>query len=323
MASRLDGFQKLALATTVVTYLLIIVGASVRASGAGLGCPDWPLCFGLLVPPLSAESLPAGYDPADFSAVRTWTEYGNRLFGVLTGVLITATFAAALALHRRNRRVLYAAAAAFVLVGFEGWQGGRVVADRLAPGTVSLHLLGALLIVSILLYATVAALLPAPLAQPSTARRRIGWTAWGLLILTLGQVVLGAEVRGRIDRIVRSMEATRDSALELVGPIDITHRQLSLVVLAAAIALGVHVWRRSGERGLVLAAAAVVLVSGAQILVGLALAYLDMPPVAQVTHVSLSSLLIGAQTLLALLALRLPEKASSGEARSLSATARG
>jgi cytochrome c oxidase assembly protein subunit 15 len=309
--SRLDGFQRLALATTVVTYLLIVVGASVRASGAGLGCPDWPRCFGAWIPPLSAEQLPVGFDRTAFNPVHTWTEYGNRLFGVLTGFLITATFVAALLGHRRSPRILWSTSAAFILVGFEGWQGGRVVADRLAPGTVSLHLLGALLIVSLLLYGTVAAFLPRPLSSPSAGRRRIGITAWSLLVLTLGQVVLGTEIRGQIDRIVRSGAASREAALGLVGWTDMVHREVSLLVLAAAIALGVHVWRRRREKALRLPAAAVIALSGTQIAVGVILAYLALPPAAQVAHVSLSSLLIGAETLVALLALRLPEDATA------------
>jgi len=304
---RPDGFQKLALATTAVTFMLIGVGASVRASGAGLGCPDWPRCFGSWVPPTSPSQLPAGFDRAAFNPVHTWTEYGNRLFGVLSGVLIAASFAAAIAWHRRSPRVLWPTAAAFLLVGLEGWQGGRVVAARLAPGTVSLHLLGALVIVSLLLYATVAAFFPQPLPSPSPGRRRIGLTAWGLLVLTVVQVVLGAEIRGQIDRIARSGVASRETALGLVGPLDIVHRQISLLVLAAAIALGIHVWRRRRERALLLSAGAVVVIGCAQIAVGVILAYLSIPPLAQVAHVCLSSLLIGAQILLALLALRLPE----------------
>jgi heme A synthase len=88
---RLKSFARLALATTVATYLLILVGALVRASGAGLGCPDWPMCYGRWIPPTSVSQLPAGYDPATFNAILTWTEYTNRLLGVSIGFLIIAT----------------------------------------------------------------------------------------------------------------------------------------------------------------------------------------------------------------------------------------
>ena len=64
---RLTSFQKLALWTTGVTYLLILVGGLVRASGAGLGCPDWPRCFVSWIPPASAAQLPTGFDASQFN----------------------------------------------------------------------------------------------------------------------------------------------------------------------------------------------------------------------------------------------------------------
>jgi len=93
---RFDAFQKLALATTATTYLLILVGGLVRAAGAGLGCPDWPKCFGSWVPPTGADQLPPGFDPAQFNPALAWTEYLNRLLGVLVGCLIFATLVAAI-----------------------------------------------------------------------------------------------------------------------------------------------------------------------------------------------------------------------------------
>src|SRR4029453_2067836 len=72
-AGRLDVFQGLAPATTAVTYRLILVGGLVRASGAGLGCPDWPKCFGLWIPPASAAELPPEFDPSQFNQMLMWT----------------------------------------------------------------------------------------------------------------------------------------------------------------------------------------------------------------------------------------------------------
>ena len=88
---RLTSFQRLALWTTATTYFLILVGGLVRASGAGLGCPDWPRCFGSWIPPASAADLPPQFDPALFNPTLMWTEYLNRLLGVTVGFLILAT----------------------------------------------------------------------------------------------------------------------------------------------------------------------------------------------------------------------------------------
>ena len=80
--NRYTSFQKLALWTTAVTYFLILVGGLVRASGAGLGCPDWPRCFGSWIPPASAAELPPQFDASQFNRTLMWTEYLNRLLGV-------------------------------------------------------------------------------------------------------------------------------------------------------------------------------------------------------------------------------------------------
>ena len=175
---RLSSFQRVAIVTTAITYFLILVGGLVRASGAGLGCPDWPKCFGSWIPPASAAALPLQFDPSQFNPMLMWTEYLNRLLGVTVGLLIFATVVSAWRHHRRDPRILWSAIAALLLTGFQGWLGGRVVAHELAAWIVTVHLIVALIIVSLLLYATVSAFRPlaplarlAPLAHATTLRR--------------------------------------------------------------------------------------------------------------------------------------------------------
>ncbi len=183
----LSSFQRLALCTTAITYLLILVGGLVRASGAGLGCPDWPRCFGSWIPPASAAQLPSRFDPSLFNPTLMWTEYLNRLLGVTVGFLIFATAVSAWRHYRREPRILGATVAALLLTGFQGWLGGRVVANELAAWIVTIHMIFALAIVQLLLYATVRSLSrgggpPSPFLI-------------ALIVVTMVQIGLGTQVR--------------------------------------------------------------------------------------------------------------------------------
>ena len=319
---RLTRFQRLAMWTTATTYLLILVGGLVRASGAGLGCPDWPRCFGSWVPPLSAADLPAQFDPTQFNAVLMWTEYLNRLLGVTVGFLIFATLVIAIRDHRRAPRILWPTALAFLLVGFEGWLGGVVVKHELASWIVTVHLVVALVLVSLLLYATVFAFfverppsrastsaLPGD-ASPASApsRTALMWTTLLLIAVTLIQVTLGAQVRAGIDDAVAA-GTPRVDARATVGAFDHWHREAALVVFALAVIVLVQVTRAPflGAPSprpvpLVRAAYAVAALVAVQIAIGLSLAYVGLTPPAQVAHLTAASLLLGAETVLFLLA---------------------
>ena len=136
---RLNVFQKAALITTATTYLLIAVGGLVRATDAGLGCPDWPLCFNQWIPPTSAEQIVSTDQAKLFDLFKAWTEYLNRVFGMITGFLILGTLILAVRGYRNNKRVLYATISAFILVLFEGWLGGQVVKSGLRPLILTAH----------------------------------------------------------------------------------------------------------------------------------------------------------------------------------------
>jgi hypothetical protein len=137
LSRRLSSFQRLALATTVTTYFLILVGGLVRASGAGLGCPDWPKCFGRWIPPSSAADLPPQFDPSLFNPTLMWTEYLNRLLGVTVGFLILATVVSAWRHHRHEPRILWTTLAALLLTGFQGWL--RWTSRRARTGSMDCH----------------------------------------------------------------------------------------------------------------------------------------------------------------------------------------
>ena len=100
-------FFRSAFISTILSYLLIFVGGLVRVSGSGLGCPDWPKCFGRWVPPTSIEQIPAHIDPTAFNIVLAWIEYGNRMLGVIVGISILSMTIIAVIYFKKNSKISY------------------------------------------------------------------------------------------------------------------------------------------------------------------------------------------------------------------------
>ena len=314
----LSRFQKLALATTVTTYLLIMVGGFVRAAGAGLGCPDWPKCFGYWIPPASAEMLVAqGYPASEFNPTLMWIEYINRLVGVLVGFLILLTTFAAVRRYRHVPRVLWPTVAAFILVLIEGWLGKVVVEQELKGWIVSLHLILALVIVSLLLYATVCAFFDGgkPLTNLPKERKQIAHFAQAVTLLSLVQLTLGALVRGHLDDVVSKIPGLpRSEWVAQVGLVDQLHRIGALLLTAAVFALTLYIVRQPqlhpALQRVAWAVSSLVLI---QVAAGLGLAYGALPPPLQTIHIIVGTLLIGGLTLIVLLAYRLPPETATSE----------
>jgi heme a synthase len=312
---KLDAFQTMALLTTSATYALIAVGGLVRASGSGLGCPDWPKCFDRWIPPFSAADVPPAIDPALFNVAKAWTEYINRLLGVTIGFLIFGTLVFAILHHRRTKRILYSTIAAFVLTGIEGGIGGKVVRSQLSPAVLTVHLVLALLIVSLLLYATVSAFFPRgrPDEPLSPTRAALARTSIAVMILTLAQIGLGALLRGEVqDAANDPRHLERGLWLLEAGAIRGVHQSFALIVGGAVAYLAWLVHERAEPdpwiRRTALAAVALVFL---QALSGWGMTAYALPEVLQVAHLWIGTLVLGALTLIALLAYRLdPRRAN-------------
>lgn len=205
------SFRRCALITLLALYLLILVGGIVRASGAGMGCPDWPTCFGQWIPPTRVTQLPAnyheiyahlGYRHADFNVVKTWTEYLNRLLGVIIGGMIFATAIFATPLFKVDKPIAIGAWAAFLLVGAQGWLGSWVVATNLTPWVITLHMWLALAIVGVLIYTVVRAQRNRRECPPAQILAgRIPTVLLIAMAATLMQLTLGTQVREAVDHI--------------------------------------------------------------------------------------------------------------------------
>ncbi len=292
----LGRYRRAAAAAVAAVYFLILVGATVRASGAGMGCPDWPTCFGRWIPPTSESQLPSdyqeiyadlGYAETRFNAVKTWTEYLNRLTGAAVGLLILAAAALSWPLRRFDRGVFLASAGAFALVCVQGWLGAMVVRSNLLPGMVTAHMAMALAIVAVLLFALERARARAAPAGPAAGPRLEKWL-WALLAMIALQVVLGTQVREMTDLIRQAQgEALRSRWIEAMPWFFYVHRSFSAPVLLTGLCLA---WLLPRGAGPVRATAAALVAAAAS---GATLGHLGMPAVAQPLHLLAASALFG------------------------------
>ncbi len=300
---RARKFRRFAILTTAATYLLIFVGGLVRASGAGLGCPDWPKCFGRWIPPLHAGQLPADIDPALFNFTLAWIEYINRLIGVVIGLLILVTAILALRYFRRNQHILYPSLAAAILVAYQGWQGSQVVASALEPLLITIHMVVAFVIVSLLIYVAQQAYYIEKPHTEHTADYPGKFRTWiaGLWGLTIVQIVLGTGVRTAID--------TAADAHPLMGvagllaeadPLGYLHGMLGLVTAAAAWYAGTRLLRESRQPSPIVSYGIKVMLGlvTAQVLFGGILVGFGLPNLMRLYHLWTASLFIGTLLLL-------------------------
>ncbi|WP_157200491.1 COX15/CtaA family protein [Methylomonas lenta] len=300
-------FRRLGTLTIFAVYFVILVGGIVRASGAGMGCPDWPTCFGQWVPPTDESQLPAnyhqiyaarGYESTTFNPVKTWTEYANRLVGVSIGFLIFLTAWSSRIYFKTDKTTFYLALSSFFLVGFQGWLGSAVVASNLKPFMITLHMLVALFIVALLIYAISRSqkpLLSALNANWVTPRFRLVLKiAMGI---TLIQVAMGTQVREAVDFIAHQhsyidREYWRDS----FPLIFYVHRSFSSIILFTNLWLAWKIFKNVDNNSLLLKVAyALMGLIVTAILAGVSLDRLGFPAFAQPVHLLMANLIFGAQ----------------------------
>jgi heme a synthase len=300
-----QSFRRVAIITVYAVYFLILVGGIVRASGAGMGCPDWPTCFGKLIPPTQESQLPTdyhqryiGYGNTQFNVIKTWTEYLNRLTGVTIGFLIFLTAWKSRIYRKYDRPIFYLSWAVFFLVGFQGWLGSTVVASNLKPAIITLHMLLAMVIVAMLIYVLVRSqkqywigldvgLLP----------RKFTCVLLVAMVMTLAQVMMGSQVREAVDMIANEHKyIDRQFWRDDFPVIFYVHRSFSSLILVVNAWL---CWKISQAypRTMPIFKIGVLLVTliSCGIVAGISLDRLGMPPIAQPIHLLMANLIFGAQ----------------------------
>jgi cytochrome c oxidase assembly protein subunit 15 len=321
------AFYKLSLSTLIAVYILILVGGIVRSTGSGMGCPDWPKCFGSYVPPTSVSELPENYKEvysqyrekknqkfarylrsigmsetadkllsdrsvlieADFNATKTWIEYLNRLVGVVIGLLIFAVFVVSLRFWNSNRKLTVIAFTTFIMVGFQGWIGSFVVSSNLTPWTITIHMMLALLVVSLLIYL----IIHSRQATGSHHQTGVLWWLIPCIVLLLIQVVFGTQVREAID--IVSQKFPRNLWIDNIQPEFVLHRSFSWVLLLFHIGLLRNLLKTTGTKTF---AVTLILLILASILTGIGMAYFAIPAFLQPLHLLLATVTFGMQVFL-------------------------
>src|SRR5262245_45607706 len=157
MPGPITRFQKVALAAVLATFGMIVIGVIVRSTGSGMGCPDWPLCHGQVIPPI------------DDSAA--WIESIHRWWGVLVGFIMLALVIGAWRWQRATRSVVLVSLGALALTGFQAWLGKVTVETGNSGESVTAHLATALLLLAATIFVLVRSAYPAVLGREGASHR--------------------------------------------------------------------------------------------------------------------------------------------------------
>lgn len=247
--------------------MLFVIGGLVRSSGSGMGCPDWPKCFGEYVPPISESDLPSNYEEYfknqrivktkrftalldviglnkkaqeirengqlqethQFNVVKAYVEYINRLWGALTGIIVFVCFLLSIKYVQKNSKVFWFTLAGFVFVFVNALLGAVVVNSNLLGGIVTIHFIAAFASISFFILAR-RYTIQKDFTHIDQTTKQIGILA---LILSTAQVVLGAEVRELYDTVVPI--ATSVQRIDAMYPTFQWHAILGALVLVVSI----------------------------------------------------------------------------------------
>lgn len=335
-------FNKIARITLVLVYCVIIAGGLVRMTGSGMGCPDWPKCFGYLIPPTDVQELTwephhkyqkgqviikdeklwvakttftskDQYDAthweqykkhnyATFNAAHTWTEYLNRLTGAIAGIACVYMAVVSLRLRKVSFWIPLLSWLVVFLMGFQAWLGATVVFSVLNPVKITVHMVMALVIVAFILYII---RLSNPQKEKAISQPLFKSLLYFSILLTLLQVVLGTQVRQFVDTQVQS--GITDAALWLQNP-EISfyfHRTFSFVVFFVNLFLLLRNYRlKLGFDKL----RWVMWLLLAEIATGIAMYYFDFPFGSQALHLVIASIMFGVQFYLILETVKISNK---------------
>jgi heme a synthase len=311
-------YQKLTIAALISVLLLIFVGATVRVTGAGMGCPDWPTCWGMMIPPTHVDQIDFDKLPIEkfqkkaermgrqsstitkeslrneFNPRHVWTEFVNRLCSLPVGIFTLASFLASFS-YRKNRPVIFwLSFASLLLVLANAIMGARVVYSGLAPGILTIHLALAMILICTLTYCVWGGGdKPLRLTFHSNSKSAFRVTLL-LFIVIITEGISGAQIREMTDELAKfHLDAPRETWIDELETsfIYLFHRSFSWLILILTVwAYRIsRAYQKDGATPTQHAAFAIVL---AQMFLGLIMAQIHIYSWVQVLHVGLAAILL-------------------------------
>ena len=274
-----------------------------------MGCPDWPKCFGQWIPPIEKSELPSNYkeifkvqgkEIADFNAFKTWTEYINRLIGVIIGFCILTVFATSFSYLKERKEIPILSFFTLIVLGFQGWLGAVVVSTNLAQWMITIHMLVAFFIVFLLFYLwhrTKLYKLNETLNLTPKETRPLWSSAETFvlitLLLTLIQVILGTQTREEVNLVQTTMPLlSRNEWPDHLGTFFTIHRSFSIIVLSCHIGLFLYLKNKVLKENAFFNKALLYTVS-LEVISGIGMAYFGIPAFLQPIHLLLASFMVG------------------------------
>lgn len=287
-------FIKYAKLVLYTIFIVILAGSIVRTTHSGMGCPDWPHCFGRWIPPLNAGQLPPDFEKYlkkqdidhTFNAFHTWIEYLNRMLTVLLGIFIVLLNFMAWKIYRKTRPAIFIwALSLFILVGFEAWVGKVVVNSNLGVLLITAHMIPALIIAGVCVY-----MIHLVHNKPFIVNKSLKWLTWLAFVLVFIQILIGTEVRAEVDHVSKALRYTaRETWLSQVGDALHVHELFAWVAsLSCIFVVGKSFNHKETQKiGLFVLISLV-----AELFLGLIMTQMQMPAFAQPLHLLFSSIII-------------------------------